>query len=122
MRTPKLPRRLRLVARLGLQVALVLGLAAFLFYRGLASRAQGRTLAEVQPSQVGVLIDHRSGDVELLRWIHSFLLARYLEHPLCARDRNDPSFAPFYKPLPNWYAGAESVHGDTVAAGRQSEE
>lgn len=66
MRTPKLPRRLRLVARLGLQVALVLGLAAFLFYRGLASRAQGRTLAEVQPSQVGVLIDHRSGEVELL--------------------------------------------------------
>ncbi len=50
----------------------------------------------------------------LLRWIHGFLLGRYLAHPACRRSARDPRFAPFTwrstpSPEPDAAAGPDSI-------------
>ncbi|MCC6558006.1 MAG: hypothetical protein IT372_34095 [Polyangiaceae bacterium] len=44
----------------------------------------------------------------LLRWIHGFLVHRYLAHPRCLREREDPAFRALWERRAAWAAYVES--------------
>ncbi len=52
----------------------------------------------------------------LLRWIHGFLLGRYLAHPACRRAASDPRFAAFAGDLPADDGETAPTDPDTILA------
>lgn len=53
----------------------------------------------------------------LLRWIHGFLLTRYLDHPCCQRPRAHPAFLPYAHRLATTPAGLEAAP-EALCSGR----
>lgn len=56
----------------------------------------------------------------LLRWIHGFLMHRYLVHPRCLRDGRDPAFRAIWERRAAWSAYVES--GGRRAGGAEARE
>lgn len=65
-------------------------------------------------------LDRRLGDLgelpSLLRWIHGFLLGRYLAHAACQRDARRSAFAPIARDLPTKGEATADVEPDTILA------